>query len=194
MVHKIPSEGLPANVLEQSIVEQQLFDHDEEVEVGKLMDKNFTVLETLRKNQIEKHAELEVAYFDRFAVIRRDIDLRGELFKEKIDLIVQEMTKKANDKEQDFKEKLLKIAPSSIEKERRLANASQPFRNPELICKSIAVLNREQKNKVSQIRSSFNSFSLMNSELNDMKFEAQQKNSPSIIKDRAGEFFGKLIL
>ena len=75
--------------------------------------------------------------FDHFSGIRRDIDLRGESLKEKIDICVHEMIERVKDKEEGFKKRLLQFSPSNldIEQEKSLANTSQPFRHSVLIKK-----------------------------------------------------------
>ena len=203
-VFQIPDEGFQTNHLAKSALEKIILNGKSyQDELTDFMRRNFKELNTLHEQQIEKYAELEVAIFDHFSGIRRDIDLRGELLKEKIgigfggeslkeeiDISVHEMIEQVKDKEESFKKRLLQFSPSNldIEQEKSLANTSQPFRHPVLIKKKIYTLKKEHSLNTANLEKSLRSFNSMKKELGDIKFIGNSSNV------RGKDFFGKLIL
>ena len=192
-VSQVPESGLESNILASSLISKygDKFTHEKKFLTS--LDKSMKALEIMRIRHTKKYAELELAIFEHFAALKRDIDLRREQLKLninemdsrclKIDDTANQLIGRVKQRENDFKVKLLqnKMDQSQIES----VSVEQPFRNPKLIGKSVEHLLNELNEKIADLNGSFAVFTAIEGDLYECTFSI---NYFRVVNDFNAEF------
>ena len=172
-VSKVPKNGFAANKLAESVLNKRGNKLENEKEFQINLKKYGAKLELLHSQHFGKYAEQEMAIFDHFAALKRDIDLRRETFKLKIDEIAHQLITRTKNCENEFKDKLLhnKIYGTYLGSE----SADRLFRSPKFIISSVDQLLSEQNRKITELEASLNSLLVIKDDLEYCTFNPSVK-------------------
>ena len=168
----IPEQGFEINKIIKNLIEKDVHLSKKEKEIKKSTTKALNELERLFAEFKCKESEFELTNFEHFATIKRNIDLRRESLKLKIDLIAAEMIRKAEASAEAFKQRLLlnQFKGPAIDFEHEQLHLHDIFRSHNIAIDQIRAYQLEQQTKISDIQAKLGHFEAMKEELNACTF------------------------
>ena len=130
----IPQAGFPANEIVKNILAKEFHLSEEEKTLRNSFLSILSQLKQLEEEVGQKLNDLELSNFDRFADIRRKIDLHREELKAKIDVIALKMIEQANEKEKAYLARIretLSVQFAKVDSQKSTDALLNEFRKPD---------------------------------------------------------------
>lgn len=144
-------------------LDDKVYLNDEEIVLKQKIENSIKAFFQIFEEFVLNKNKLDLAPYEHFSEIRRQIDIQREKLKEKIDEIALEMI----DQTKKFKTSYMKILNEKLETslnsiidskplDEQLKEMEETFREPNLFIESICDMQQKQEKKVSTIRSKLN--------------------------------------
>ncbi len=170
----VPSNGFKENSRLKLIIEKNAHLSEEEKDLKNNIESNYVEYQRVLKELKLKEAEFKSISFDHFAEIRRNIDLRRETLKQRIDNIAEEMIEKAKKLEESYKkdvELTNKLNHSEEDFQNETQKLVEMFRDPDILRKSAIVRKLEHDGKLAELQAKLNRYDWLKHYLKAYKFE-----------------------
>ena len=168
----VPKQGFKINKLSKVIIDTDEHLMETEKELKTMLGSLLVDFENLVKKLKKKEREFSLFQFDYYAEIRRQIDLRKEMLKLRVDEIADEMIEQVNQSEKKYKEKTksiqTKYKESDVQKEKQIC--SDIFRDPSLAVETVCKIRLLQDAKILELTQNLRKFEDMREELKSYTF------------------------
>ena len=200
-VFDVPRSGFATNSTLANLLASEMHLSDEEIKIRHSIQNTIQQLEILKELAKSKNSEMELASYDHFLEIQRQIDLHREQLKidnvnneeiEKIDEIALKLIDQTKVRAKTYASKLEQII-SGILDSTDFANVSQllahKFRNPNLQLDEVKCLNDEYSRQVTDFEARIKEFDSVSKEIMSLIFKA---GTGGFQDEKASSSFGYL--
>ena len=142
------------NKLVEDLLNQNVYLTEEEKSFKTKLSQSLTDLHNIFDELREKKTMLEVEIYDHFVELRRQIDIRREEAKARIDDISMQMIELSQNVEAQYMDRLKKTFIRSEEEsfERRKNDFEEKFRDPKLLIQSLHAIRANQDKEIAQLK------------------------------------------
>ena len=183
----IPKQGFKENSRIKMIIEKDAHLSEEEKVLKKSIRQSPLDYERLVEEIETKEKEFEIKRYEHFSEIRRNIDLRRENLKLRIDKIAEELIDEAKVMEDIYKKKIIENNKIRLSKEEFASESEELiklFRNPNMVLNALESNKVKLDFKIKDLEEKLKTFIKIRGELKNYKFEKHFEIE--------SDFFGKL--
>jgi hypothetical protein len=190
---EVKDNQFKSNKFAQKIIDEQFYLSNEEKAFKQQIENSIQIFYAMYEEFSSSKTKLDLDCHEHFQVIRFQLDMHREKFKEKIDDIYMEMIEKTKEFEANYLKSLNERLVASLKQfeiqsiGEDLKEVAETFRDPQLLFKTIEEMNLKQQGAISMIQSNLNK---MNQVKDDLKASNQFEPNLNFNKD----FFGLLNL
>ena len=175
----VPRNGFATNLALTNLLANEFHLSNEEKTIKRAIQDLINQLKELQHLVVtSKRPEMELANFEHFTEIRRQIDIQREELKKKIDEIALKLIDQVNARENVYKSKLNEtisgiVFDTDLAKYTQLVD--QEFRRPKLLIEEAERLKIDHAHKVAEFEAKIKEFASLGNEIKSFKFEPRQE-------------------